>query len=137
MRLADAGGGILTAKAIADQLQTSLGSLEHTLAALGRAGIITAKRGGRGGYRLVRPSDEVTVADVTNALKPPVEKPDLRSGQPSVGPEVQTLDTLWLAFEVNAQEFLNAVTIADLTDGELPAWAVQLAHRGRSGTGFG
>ena len=46
----------------------SVGFLENILAELRRGGVVHSKRGGRGGYWLARPPDEITVADVIRTL---------------------------------------------------------------------
>ncbi len=46
------------------------GYLSKVLQALGRAGLVEARRGLRGGYVLTRPLDELTVYDVIQAVDP-------------------------------------------------------------------
>jgi Rrf2 family transcriptional regulator, nitric oxide-sensitive transcriptional repressor len=46
------------------------GYLSKVLQALGRAGLVEARRGLRGGYLLSRPLDELTVYDVVHAVDP-------------------------------------------------------------------
>jgi Rrf2 family nitric oxide-sensitive transcriptional repressor len=46
------------------------GYLSKVLQALGRAGLVEARRGLRGGYVLSRPLDELTIYDVVHAVDP-------------------------------------------------------------------
>lgn len=43
--------------------------LAKTLQALARAGIVSSEPGRRGGYRLARPADQVTILDVVEAVE--------------------------------------------------------------------
>jgi Rrf2 family protein len=46
-----------------------LAYLEHLVARLRRAGLVDSRRGSRGGYLLARPSTEITMAEVVEALE--------------------------------------------------------------------
>lgn len=46
--------------------------LEQLLGSLSTAGIVTARRGAMGGYRLKRPADEITVGEVIRAMDGPL-----------------------------------------------------------------
>ena len=59
-----------TTQEIARISQVPGGYLSKVLQALGRAGLVEARRGLRGGYTLSRPLDQLTVYDVVNAVDP-------------------------------------------------------------------
>ena len=46
-----------------------LAYLEHLVARLRKAGLVDSRRGSRGGYLLARPSAEITMAEVVEALE--------------------------------------------------------------------
>src|SRR5450759_1839693 len=46
-----------------------LAYLEHLVARLRKAGLVASRRGSRGGYMLARPSTEITMAEVVEALE--------------------------------------------------------------------
>jgi Rrf2 family cysteine metabolism transcriptional repressor len=46
-----------------------LAYLEHLVARLRKAGLVDSRRGSRGGYMLARPSSEITMAEVVQALE--------------------------------------------------------------------
>jgi Rrf2 family protein len=46
-----------------------LAYLEHLVARLRKAGLIESRRGAHGGYLLARPADEITMAEVVEALE--------------------------------------------------------------------
>ncbi len=54
---------------IADHDGLPLAYLEHLVARLRKAGLVDSRRGSRGGYLLARPADEITMAEVVEALE--------------------------------------------------------------------
>ncbi len=54
---------------IADHEHLPLSYLEHLVARLRRAGLIESKRGAHGGYLLARPANEITMAEIVDALE--------------------------------------------------------------------
>jgi Rrf2 family protein len=54
---------------IAADDELPLAYLEHLVARLRRAGLVDSRRGSRGGYLLARPSTEITMAEVVEALE--------------------------------------------------------------------
>jgi Rrf2 family transcriptional regulator, nitric oxide-sensitive transcriptional repressor len=63
-------GRPLTTQEIARASQVPSGYLSKVLQAMGRSGLVEARRGLRGGYVLTHPLDELTVYDVVNAVDP-------------------------------------------------------------------
>ena len=102
--------------------------LEAILTDLRREGVVASSRGARGGYRLRRPADEVTVADVIRAVDGPLvsvrgeRPPDLAY----VG-AAEPLLPLWIGLRANVRSVLEGVTLADLAAGRLPGPITQLA----------
>jgi Rrf2 family protein len=60
----------MTTQEIARVSRVPAGYLSKVLQALGRAGLVEARRGLRGGYVLRRALDQLTVYDVVNAVDP-------------------------------------------------------------------
>ncbi|EFM09930.1 transcriptional regulator, BadM/Rrf2 family [Paenibacillus curdlanolyticus YK9] len=54
---------------IADQLQSEATLLRKILATLARASLIETREGRDGGYRLLRPAEQITLAEVYQALQ--------------------------------------------------------------------
>jgi len=69
-RLGHAAG----AKEIADRQKVPLRFLEQILQDLRKAGIIEARRGPRGGYALARPPAKITLSEVLDAVRGPLEE---------------------------------------------------------------
>lgn len=75
------------------------------LNALRIAELVGSRRGSHGGYWLARPADEITVADVFDAV-------DVRT--PTVAPMIDGTIDLWAEAEQEVRASFSAVTIADL-----------------------
>jgi len=56
-------------KAISEAENLPLGYLEHVVALLRKAGLVESTRGARGGYRLARPAESITMDEVVLALE--------------------------------------------------------------------
>ncbi|NLM78149.1 MAG: Rrf2 family transcriptional regulator [Ruminococcaceae bacterium] len=68
------------ATAIADYIGISKLYLEQILASLRRAGLIESVKGALGGYRLARPADKISIADVLKVAVPDLFAPLNRQG---------------------------------------------------------
>src|SRR5271168_1996392 len=64
-----AGGEPIPLAEIAAHDGLPLAYLEHLVARLRKAGLVDSRRGSRGGYMLARPSGEITMAEVVEALE--------------------------------------------------------------------
>ncbi len=116
----EAEPGPLKAHLIADQEGIPPKFLETILADLKRAGLVASRRGAVGGYRLARPSDEVTVADVIRAVEGPLA--DVRGERPealSYPDDLQALQRMWVAVRANLRAVLEETSLADLAAGTL------------------
>jgi Rrf2 family protein len=64
--------GPVALSAIAEAETLPLSYLEHLVAKLREAGLVTSTRGAHGGYRLARPAGEITMLEVVEALEGPI-----------------------------------------------------------------
>jgi Rrf2 family protein len=100
--------GTLTADAIADQRGLPLAFTKQILACMRRAGIVAAQRGGDGGYRLGRPPQDLSVADVVRAVEGPLA--DVRGEPPEdldhPGEAGEVLCALWIATRASPRSVL-------------------------------
>ncbi|WP_437586445.1 RrF2 family transcriptional regulator [Sorangium sp. So ce1000] len=90
--------------------------LEQIFQDLKKAGLISSKRGPRGGYHLARPASEISLGDVVRALEGPVaviapEDDDKPEGAP-LDPPTAVFHDLALAIE----RCFDAVSIADVCE---------------------
>jgi Rrf2 family protein len=72
INIARAGVGPQGVSAIAEQENIPRKFLETIMGDLRRASLVTATRGNTGGYRLARPADLITFADVLRATDGPI-----------------------------------------------------------------
>lgn len=94
--------------------------LESILADLKRAGVVASQRGAVGGYRLGRPPEEITVADVIRAVEGPLA--DVRGERPEAlayRDDLAALQRMWIAVRANLRAVLEHTTLADLAAGQL------------------
>lgn len=66
-------GGYVQSRDLADEEHLPTKFLEQVLLILRRAGLLESKVGSGGGYRLKRPPNRITVAQMLSALEPPEE----------------------------------------------------------------
>lgn len=65
-------GNLLPSKLIAQRHEIPEDFLHKTIQALSRAGLVATQRGIQGGVRLARPLEQITIADVIEALEGPI-----------------------------------------------------------------
>jgi Rrf2 family protein len=122
-------GKPVKAEHIADAQSIPLNFLENILAELRRAGIVESRRGASGGYRLARPAEDVSLADVIRAVEGPLANvrgvsPDLLEYEGSS----ERLRDVWVALRANVRGVLEHVTLADVAKGELPPQIAELTQ---------
>ena len=96
--------------------------LENILRSLRQAGIVASQRGADGGFRLDRPAEEVTVADVIRALDGPLAA--VRGAPPEeivYTGNAEHLREVWIATRAALREVLEHVTLADIAAGQFPS----------------
>ncbi len=121
VRQGDGPAAPVTAEAVAAEQGIPHKFLEGILGDLRRAGLVTSRRGGGGGYTLARRPSAITVADVIRAVDGPIvsvrgERP---TGLTYTG-SAEPLLPLWIALRANVRRILEGVTLADVASGELP-----------------
>ena len=126
---------------IAGRQQLSLAYLEQLFGKLRRAGLVGSTRGPGGGYRLARPSDRISIAEIVEAVQEPTHatRCEAGSGGCMAGPVMgdpgercQTHD-LWYELGLQISFFLQGVTLADVVSQRVRGRAVPLAG-GKDGT---
>jgi Rrf2 family protein len=95
--------------------------LENILGDLRHAGLVRSQRGAEGGYRLARPAQEITIADVIRAVEGPMAS--VRGGRPedvAYAGNAEALQRVWIAVRSALRSVNEQVTLADLASGTLP-----------------
>jgi Rrf2 family protein len=113
--LAAAPPGLMTAEQLASAQKIPPKFLESILSQLRSAGLVASQRGAEGGYRLARPPEEISIADVIRELEGPIAtvrgvRPDaLEYNGAAAG-----LRDVWLELRANMRGVLEQTTLADL-----------------------
>jgi len=122
-------GKLVTGEHLAQAQDIPPRFLEAILRQLRQAQIVTSRRGAEGGYRLARPSAEITVAEVVRALDGPLAA--VRGDRPEhaayVGPAARLQD-VWVATRSALRDVLDHVSLADIAGDELPAQVRRLTE---------
>jgi Rrf2 family protein len=111
-------GSLVKAEDIAHAHGIPIRFLLNILIELRHAGIVDSQRGSVGGYRLARPPDAITLAEVVRALN----SSDGHAGQagarrPPYAGAAAGLEDLWGAAYSSLETLLETVTLADVVAG--------------------
>lgn len=119
----DGADSVVPLAEIAEHDGMPLAYLEHLVARLRKAGLIDSRRGSRGGYMLARPAEQITTAEIVEALEgsiAPIEcisqGPDgaivcSRESDPN---HVCPTKLLWTKVRFSIVKALQDTTLADL-----------------------
>ena len=111
--------------AVAEAETLPLSYLEHLVAKLRAAGLVTSVRGAHGGYRLAREAGEITMLDVVEALEGPIAPMECfhvdREGRVLCSHETDAdracaTKLLWTRVQGGVTRALAGTTLADLVE---------------------
>ncbi len=127
MEAVESAGELVCLADIAQRQQLSQSYLEQLFGKLRRAGLVSAARGPRGGYRLARPAADIAISAIVAAVDEPIRATRCELGgggcmagsiPGGFGERCQTHD-LWVALGRQIELFLQRVTLADVIDGRV------------------
>lgn len=110
-----------------------LAYLEHLVARLRKAGLVSSRRGSRGGYMLARPAGEITMAEVVQALEGSIAPIECISeaadgtivcSRESGADHACPTKLLWTRVRLSIVGTLRETTLADLLAPTMPVGAV-------------
>jgi Rrf2 family transcriptional regulator, cysteine metabolism repressor len=119
------GSGPVALSAIAEAEMLPLSYLEHLVAKLRAAGLVTSTRGAYGGYALARPASEIDMLDVVQALEGPIAPMECfhteREGRVLCSHEIDegrscATKLLWTRVQGGVTKALGGTTVADLVE---------------------
>ena len=118
IELAAAREGRVTAEELARTQHIPGQFLETILTQLRRSNIVRSQRGPDGGFWLARPAAEISLADVLRAIDGQSlglhrERPENVAHRRGAG----SLERVWNALRANEHAVLEAVTLADISQG--------------------
>lgn len=95
--------------------------LAKVLATMARTGLLSAVRGARGGYRLARPANRISLIDVVLPFEGQRALPGclLRPGKPCRDSMACSAHTAWGVMKRTYTDFLEKTTVADIGGGDL------------------
>jgi Rrf2 family protein len=126
----DNSGGPMKGEAVATAQGMPTKFVENILIELKRSGLVRSQRGATGGFLLGRPASEITVADVMRAVDGPLAA--VRGESPeAIGYEgsAASLQKVWIATRSSLRNVLEAVTLANIIDGDLPSSIEDLSQQ--------
>jgi Rrf2 family transcriptional regulator, cysteine metabolism repressor len=121
----DEGEGAPVALSTVAEAETlPLSYLEHLVAKLRQAGLVTSVRGAHGGYSLARPATEIAMLEVVQALEGPIAPMecfhDAREGRVLCSHETDdgacATKLLWTRVHGGITKALAGTTLADLVE---------------------
>jgi Rrf2 family protein len=126
---ADPDGKPIKGETIAKSQGMPIKFVENTLVDLRRIGLVASQRGVAGGFKLGRPANRITIADIVRAVEGPLA--EVRGERPEKtcysGP-AENLQTVWIAARASLRSVLEQVTIADVVAGTIPKRVLKLTE---------
>ena len=113
------GAGPVTLSAISERQKISLSYLEQLFGKLRRKSLVESVRGPGGGYRVARALDEISVAQIIQAVDEPIDATQCGGLENCQDDHRCMTHELWSNLNKRIQEYLRAVTLASLVDDHL------------------
>ena len=98
---------------ISERQDISLSYLEQLFAKLRKAGLVVSMRGPGGGYRLGRPSSQISIAEIINAVDENIDVTHCLGNKDCHGGEKCLTHQLWEDLSSRLYEFLDNLTLAN------------------------
>ncbi|MCX7945984.1 MAG: Rrf2 family transcriptional regulator [Hydrogenophilus sp.] len=104
---------------IAGRQEISLSYLEQLFAKLRRAGLVTAARGPGGGYRLARTMDEISIAEIVDAVDEGIDTTRCGGRENCRNEGICPTHHLWDNLNAEISRFLSRVSLGQVVRGEI------------------
>lgn len=113
--------GPVKADAIAQAQDLPISYLVGILGDLRRGRLLNSQRGPDGGFVLVRPADQIALADIFRVIDGPLaEVHDVSLSSLTYDGPAADLRDVWVAVRASLRRVLESVTLADLVARKLP-----------------
>ena len=106
--------GPVTLAAVSERQKISLSYLEQLFGKLRRHGLVESVRGPGGGYHLGKPLDQVSVADIIQAVDEPIDATQCGGRENCHDDRRCMTHELWSGLNAHIFSFLRSVTLAQL-----------------------
>lgn len=114
-----------TARALADHTGLALPTVGKLLKTLSAGGLLLSQQGRNGGYRLARRADEISLADIIEAVDGPIAMTECFTVDHECDREAYCgLRPHWKAINQGVRQLLNGISLAALIEPapQLPVW---------------
>lgn len=126
-QLAASGAEPASAGMVADRTHIALPTVSKLLKTLTRSGLVVSTRGSQGGYALARAPEEITAADIIDALEGPVAITECSATDGACTLESWCrVGNAWQRINLSIREALTQITLADLRRDDAPIPAPDL-----------
>jgi FeS assembly SUF system regulator len=120
-QLAAQHGGIASAGQVANATHLGPATVSKVLKSLAHAGLVVSARGVQGGYALARPAEDITAAEILDALEGPVAITECSSKNSGCDiEEFCRVGRAWQRINRSIREALENVSLADLQSVSRP-----------------
>jgi Rrf2 family protein len=93
-------------------------------------GLLSSSRGPHGGYKLAKPADEITVAEVIRVIEGPLAAVGDRAPEATrYRRSAKNLTKVWIATRVALRDSLETITIADIVEDQFAQNIKQVLRR--------
>jgi len=94
----------------------SLSYLEQLLSRLRKGGLVTSTRGPGGGYSLSRKPDQISIAQIIDAIDENIDATLCAGHKNCIDDDACLTHFLWAELSVNIRQFLSKKTLGDLVN---------------------
>lgn len=118
--LVDRGDDVSSASDIAARTGVAPPTVSKLLKLLSKAGLVSATRGANGGYRLTRSPEQISAADIIDALEGPVSITECSASDSRCEHESNcNTGSAWQRINLAIRNALDEVSLKDLAKGSL------------------
>ena len=119
------GSSPVSLNSVAEAERLPLSYLEHLVAKLRRAGLVTSTRGAHGGYSLAHPAEEISMLEVVEALEGQIAPMECFHESPqgkvlcsheADADQACATKLLWTRVQVGVNRALQGTTLAELVE---------------------
>lgn len=119
---------VCSAAGVAEATGIAPPTVSKLLKSLARAGLVTSTRGANGGYRLARPPQDISAADVIDALEGPVSITECSANDSHCDYEdTCSVGNSWQRINVAIRRALEDVSLVDLQRANSPVPSFRFA----------
>ncbi len=107
--------GPVTLADISAQQSISISYLEQLFARLRQNGLVTGMRGPGGGYCLARSANEITIANILNAVDDMVKRQEMTSADTEIPGSLM----MWQRLSNQVYDYLDGITLTEAVESQL------------------